>query len=168
MDLLRLKDWCKDQKSQLKDWKSPYNDPNSRFISKKSIYIEKVNQIWPLSIKIDLKSNFYNLFTICWDRCRHDELKSNDDFWLKKLIKRQFESDLKQNLALGRLNCISLISSHETDFNRAVFGTKCFITDGRLANYIFVILFWHANFKTIKNRQKPQGVFGFCYTSDHN
>ena len=72
------------------------------------IYIEKVDQIWPFSIKINLKSNFLIFFTICWNRFRRDDSKSNNKFGSKKSIKRRLESDLKQILALGWLNCISL------------------------------------------------------------
>ena len=75
---------------------------------KKPIYIKKVNlyqksdQIRPFLIKIDLKS-------ICWNRFHRDDSKSsNDEFGSKKSIKMQFEYDLKQILAGGRYDRISL------------------------------------------------------------
>ena len=55
------------------------------------------------------KIELFDLFTICWNRFHCDDSKSNDEFGLEKLNKRRFESRLKQILALGRLNRISLV-----------------------------------------------------------
>ena len=67
------KSWLNDQKSQLKDQKSHLNDwkvnlyPKSPFISKNYIYIQKVNQIWYISIYFDYFSiwiEFCDLFMV--------------------------------------------------------------------------------------------------------
>ena len=105
----RSKRWLqcllKERNSQLNDqkvnlyWKS-------WFISKKSIYIKKVDQILSLLIY------FQSLFVIIWTQfnqfCRHNCF-GFQQFGSKMLIKWWFESNFSQNLALGWFNCLSLI-----------------------------------------------------------
>ena len=75
---------------------------------KKLISIKKINiyqksdQIRPFLIKINQKS-------ICWNRFRRNDWKSNDKFGSKKLIKIPFEYDVKQILAGDRFDRISLV-----------------------------------------------------------
>ena len=50
----------------------------------------------------------FNGFLSCWNQFCHDDLDFNDDFGAKMLIKWQFESNFKRNLAQRRSNRISL------------------------------------------------------------
>ena len=68
LDLFQLKDRYKDWKGRLKDKKKSIKRPKKwiqdqkgRFLSKRSIYIKKVDQIWPFSIKIDLNQTIFDL-----------------------------------------------------------------------------------------------------------
>ena len=51
----------------------------------------------------------FNLFFSCWNRFCCINLKFNDDFGSKMLIRWRFESDFKRNLAQGWSNRISLL-----------------------------------------------------------
>ena len=106
--LFWLKDW-KRWPCCIKDRKSWLKDQKCHFISKKSIHIEKVNQILSLLLYFwSLLINF-KLFNWIWKQYNqfcHDNLDSNAKIRSKKLIKRRFESDFKWILSQSRSNAI--------------------------------------------------------------
>ena len=63
------------------------------------------------SISFRLKSvnfEFFDPFLGCWNQFGRDNWDSDDEFRSKKSIKRQFDYDIKQNLAQDRLQHQSL------------------------------------------------------------
>ena len=73
---------------------------------KKSIYNKKVDQIQYILIIFWYK---LNLTIYLWFKFESKRANRTAEIGSKKLIKRRFESDLKQILAWGRLDHISLI-----------------------------------------------------------
>ena len=90
------------------------------------IYIKKVEIIQLFqykSIIFDLflikvkKIDHFDMIRTCFNQICCSELKSGFKFGSKKLIKRQFDNHIKQNLALDRLDRQSL-------FNTSIFWTS--------------------------------------------
>ena len=77
----------------------------------KSIYLNIFNHFWYIFIQKDSFQTFRSFFG-CWNRFRHNDLDSDNEFRSKKSIKRRFESDFKLNLPQGRTNRISLVENH--------------------------------------------------------
>ena len=102
------KSQLKGQKSQIKDRKSWFKDQKIQFKLKKSIYIEKVDLYQKSQLILEINQLFDHI--LVWIRIVATiSIDSGDNFGSKKSIKRRFESDLKWNLAWGRLNHISLL-----------------------------------------------------------
>ena len=50
----------------------------------------------------------------------HDDVKSDDEFGLKKSIKIRFEFDFSQNFTPGRFNCLGLLETYERNLKQRV------------------------------------------------
>ena len=112
-----------------------------------------LNYFWSLLIHFDL-------FDIIWFRINqicHNSLIRFQEFGLKMLIKRQFESDLKWNLGLSQFNRLSLPDSKTfaSKWHNWVSFMKSFIMSPRnTLNYITGVSTLNPRYTQFKSAQK--------------